>query len=145
VDEGSFRVVYHIIGTQYVLKIPIQEWESYKWSGPKSKWIKKHINHARLEMNAHTIISTTTRPEIRALKPFLPEVPYMDWDTGVALMRKYRSPTNSEWNKKSTALYTLIEGVQKQNTDIKIYNCGIDSNGKLRILDLGCLELTRNQ
>lgn len=145
VDEGMFRVVYHILGTEYVLKIPLQEWESWRWKGPRSKWIKMHINHARLEMNAHTIISTTTRPDVKALEKFLPEVPYMDWDTGVTLMRRYRRPTQTEWNRGQAAIFTAVEAVQRRNTDIKIANCGVDSNGRLRIVDLGCLELKRDQ
>lgn len=145
VDEGMFRVVYRILGTEYVLKMPIQEWEPWRWKGPRSKWIKMHINHARLEMNAHTIISTTTRPAIKALAKYLPEVPYMDWDTGVTLMRHYRTPTTTEWNRSLAGIYTAVEAVQKRNTDIKPSNCGVDSSGKLRIVDLGCFKLTRDE
>ena len=141
VDEGAFRVVYHILGTEYVLKLPIQEWDRWRWKGPRAKWIKMHINHARLEMNAHTVISTSAVPAVRALRRYLPEIPFMDWDTGVALMRRYRAPTSSEWSKHQTNLLMLIEAVQRRNTDISQNNCGVDSNGKLRVVDLGCLAL----
>jgi hypothetical protein len=143
-DEGSFRVVYRILGTQWVLKMPIQEWEEWRWKGPRSKWLRKHINHAKYEINALNIILTTTRPQLKALKSYLPEVPWAHWDTGVILMRHYRTPTLSEFARLSKTLLACIEQVQKRNTDINLYNCGVDSDGKLKVIDLGCLELTRN-
>lgn len=144
IDEGQFRSVYHILGTEYLLKMPLMEWEAWRWKGPKEKWIRKHINHARIEINAHTIIPTTTRDNVKALHKFLPEVPWSDWDTGVILMRKYRKPTQREWDKRGLKLLAAIEAVQRHNTDIRLHNCGIDSQGNLKVIDLGCLELTRD-
>jgi hypothetical protein len=140
-DEGAFRVVYRILGSQYVLKIPIQEWESWRWKGPKSRWIKQHVNHSRHEINASTFVMRIAKdPVVRALRPYMPETPYMNWDTGVVLMRRYRVPTLNEWRAKSEPLLKVIEVLQKRNNDIKPCNCGIDSSGRLHMVDLGGIE-----
>jgi hypothetical protein len=140
-DEGSYRVVYCIVGTQYVLKMPIQEWESWCWKGSKSKWIKAHVNHSRHEINASTFVMHLAKdPLVQALRPFMPEMPYKNYDTGVVLMRRYRRPTLNEWRVKSEPLLKVVDAVQKRNNDIKQCNCGIDSNGRLRMVDLGGIE-----
>lgn len=134
--DGGYREVYRIVGTPYVIKFPLTE-----WTGLSSKvdWLKRHRIHSQYEMNA--LMRMRTRRRWQFIRPYLPETLWMDWETGVVVMRYYTSvPSTPSQRKDVRELNDLVKNFAKGNTDIKCKNCGFDENGRLKLIDLGWIE-----
>lgn len=124
--SGSFRDVYHIVGTRLVVKIPnncFGEEDSASHSQAEVKWVK------RLRAKKYA-----------AFHKYLPRIYYAN-KHGVILMRRYYEMENTKLTRKlcETLEEDLKENVKQLNyeLDIRTDNMGRDEKGRPVILDLG--------
>ncbi len=134
VSYGSFRIVWRVISTQYVIKMPLEGDYGYE-SG---------LIHSGAEINAYNRIMKVER--YRPLRKWMPEFFYTDKPRGLILTGYYRQIVDKK-GKYDLEINEIEKLCQRwgfkddRDADLCIAkrdNFGVDSKGKLRILDLGC-------
>ena len=132
---GQFRNVYDVLGTQLVIKVPIQE--------SKASGTRINIQHAREEYAAWKKIKSS-RHEYRSLKPYLPDMIYFNSRSGIIVMPKYgpvRWPRGRGRHRVIEELESrFTSALQVTYADIKEDNLGSDKDGNIKVLDLGPLS-----
>jgi hypothetical protein len=135
IKEGSYREVFEIVGTQWVIKFPLTVWDTYKF-GPEVDWLQRHREHSETEISAY--LKNRRR---KKLKPFVPDLLWWHPGLGVIVMRKYRPvPSTEEYYNAMVSLTEALERYYDQHHDVHRENCGIDIMGNLKIVDMGLLE-----
>jgi hypothetical protein len=129
VGGGAFRDVYHIIGTDVVVKLPRK--------GANYARNKTHARHEILIWNR--IFKAKTGDELAGFKQYLPNIRACDTKTGVMVVRKYEK-LKGRHDKMLMALEQKVKEVfDIPNGDIHHNNVGVDKEGNIKIIDLGLL------
>lgn len=135
---GSYREVYEIVGTPWVIKFPLTEWDSKRY-GPLVDWLKKHRIHAHHEMNAYHRIKSTK--SMRGLCRYLPKMMWADWETGVLIVEKCEPLELGKALDASFIAHKAFRKHFKKSTDITNYNVGKNAKGVIKVIDMGLLEV----
>lgn len=147
VSNGAYRQVYQIVGTRSVIKIPrnpvkteeIYNDKTHKW---KTKYETSYdVTHANQEFQA---LQRMKRCKIRMafLQPHLPEFYHFNQMTGISLVKKYNKV---KYNTHIKTIDKIREGVARVfkidnwDTDLHENNFGLDKDGTLKLIDLGCI------
>jgi hypothetical protein len=141
---GAFREVYHILGTDLVVKVPINELDE-----DSLEWCRgTNVDHANREYTSWKKIMRSKRKYL-ALQPFMPLFHYFNPETGIALVERYTNLSHEDTDDPDiyaeiTKLGYLVSDITKvDDADIeagKYDNVGFDAAGNLRIIDLGLFE-----
>lgn len=136
--EGAFRTAYSIIGTPLILKIPqlLDGSEAYDYEGDEI-----NIGHAAVEYRTYRRILFSKDRAIKQLHPYMPDIYYFHEATGVTLMHRYellRGKGAASKRREIQHLFSDTLGVC--DADFHSENVGVDEHGKIKLLDLGCLE-----
>lgn len=126
---GAYRIVVQVIGTPYVIKLPLKSEKGYKC-----------IEHCRVEINAYNKIMRAH--DLRYLRKYLPTIHYSNRNTGLILM-DYCKPANATWGRTHAGFIQEVrwyveDTLDYPDSDLKRQNWGHDARGKPKILDLGC-------
>lgn len=127
VDSGRYRNVYHIVGSDYLVKIPI-------WTNKRSNDASKA--HAKAEYAAYRRIKKAARYKV--LQPLMMEEVAITAE-GVMVVRKYRSVgriTRAERTFKQNVA-KLAGKLFNGYVDLHDANYMRDADGNLKIIDLG--------
>lgn len=123
---GSFRDVYHIVGSPLVIKIPNNEFGTHD-----------SLNHSRAEVKW---VKRLNGKKYAAFHRYLPRIYYAN-KKGVIVMRRYAEMENT---KASRELCRKLEDDLKNcmnkpdaELDLRTDNMGRDDKGRPVILDLG--------
>lgn len=127
VGGGAYRDVYRIVGTDYVVKIPIET---------KSE----NVKHAHNEYNAWRRI-TRNKKKYSSLVPYIPEIAYHNRGYGTTLMRHYTTlPINNETRKLERRVVKAVKNaLGREWSDVQVSNIGVDADGGYVLTDLGHL------
>ncbi len=126
---GQYRNVLEVVGTPYVIKVP-----------SPGRYHKVNVTHAIDEFTAWKDMSK--RRNYLPIKEYLPFFHYFDHNSGIAVMDLYE-PVKKNDHRFDTDITTINEFIAKcgyEDADIahsKKDNYGVDSEGNLKILDLG--------
>lgn len=119
-----------MVGTPFVLKCP-------KYN---TEYMTDGIEHAAVEINAWRRVKRDDK--YLPIRPLLPVVHYANRNTGIIVMDEYNPLKHARFDKiisgVSDFLYTLGYADADVNID-KPDNWGVTTEGKLVMLDLGCL------
>lgn len=134
VDSGRYRNVYHIVGSDYLVKIPI--------------WTNKRTNdasqaHAKAEYAAYKRIKGVAR--YKALEPLMMEEVAITAQ-GVMVVNRYRAigRTTKKEKKFMIEVSTLAGKLFSRYCDLHDANYMRDAHGQLRIVDLGYFLPNKN-
>lgn len=125
-SSGSFRHVFHIIGTQYVVKVPRSD-------------ERQGIEHARQEYNSWRRVIRS--PKYRRLVRYMPDILFFSRVTGVMVMERYKPVETSRYDSALDDIEEITQDVLKvSKPDLgaaKWNNYGLDYKNRVRIIDLG--------
>lgn len=139
IGAGSYREVYDIVGTNWVIKFPLTEWDIKRY-GPLVDWLRKHRIHSHYELNAYYKIKTTSR--MRGLRKYLPKMLWSDWKTGVIIVEKsYQLYGSDDDAVEAQLVHYEFAKHFKRLTDILPHNVGRNAKGQVKAIDLGLLEV----
>jgi hypothetical protein len=155
VSNGAYRVVYNVIGTEFIIKMPIEATSiSFDTMGTKGQSACKltskersyqsNLEHARDEWAAYCDIMWGRRNGKRdAIRPLMPEMYTFFWRTGVLLMKRYQLLSRRNFHLRREVANTVADALGDGNCDYDIDNCGnvgkdIDT-GRIVLLDIGLL------
>ena len=123
--SGAYRYVYKVVGLPIVLKIPLDNPASRRHSEEEIKVIKK-INRLK---------------KYRKLRKYMPYIHFYNPTTRMIGMQYYDTTRNPYKNRMASILTDLIEeiwpGVDKSSADVHSANIAFDSDGQIKIIDLG--------
>jgi hypothetical protein len=135
--EGSYREVYHIVGTNWVIKFPLTEWDPAEFS-PLVNWLLKHRMHSRNEID--TYLEIKEKKKFKVLRKYLPKILWWEWHTGVIIQELCKELEGNVSNDiLSRDLCLLFKKYFKDPTDIVVNNVGRDLKGKLKVIDMGLI------
>ena len=135
--EGSYREVYHIVGTNWVIKFPLTEWDPAEFS-PLVNWLLKHRIHSRNEID--TYLEIKEKKEFKVLRKYLPKILWWEWHTGIIIQEICKELEENGSNASiSNDLDILFKRYFKGNTDIAVNNVGRDLKGNLKVIDMGLI------
>lgn len=128
---GMYRKVYGVVGTEYVIKVPIQD-----------ETRLTNISHAVDEYREYKRMSRLKK--YAAIKHRLPKFHYFDSHSGISLVERYKSlyewDTSHDKTIRQINAWLKSKGFEDSDLDTeKRDNFGLDAKGNLKILDLGCL------
>jgi hypothetical protein len=139
---GAFREVYHILGTNLVVKVPIIDTDF------TDDCFSNNIEHARIEYRSWKRIMRSKR-KYKSIQPLMPEFHYFNAKTGIALVERYTNLSKEDMEDPDICcevarLGYLVSSITKV-TDVDIEtskydNIGFDVSGNFKIIDLGCFE-----
>jgi hypothetical protein len=125
--SGSFRDVYEIVGSGYVVKFPNQ-------SGGES--------HAENERRTWNKIRKSKR--FAEIHKYLPSQMYLNRRSGCIVMPLYEEADDPQYDDEMDEVADIIHRITgNSDNDLasdKWDNWGVDQEGKLVMIDLGCLE-----
>jgi hypothetical protein len=138
IGEGGFRAVYNIPGlSSVVLKIPLTD---------ANDWYKhpECIEHSQVEIR-HLKNILSSRRKYKAIQPYMPLVHYASPSTGLILVKKYARPTSHYRPQMEALERTIAEVTRVRDPDVNNFeNVGVDTDGSLKVIDLGCLDRTES-
>ena len=126
--QGAFRNTYRVVGTPYVIKVPM----GTETQGP----LASNIEHSRQEHSAYYHLRYDKR--FASIQTFLLEIHFCSHSTGMMLM-DYYADHNLRYN--SLVLKTIENQVYNllgESCDLHSSNFGIRKDGSLVFIDLGC-------
>lgn len=134
VSYGAFRDVYEIVGTPYVVKIPIHD----------SQPVYAGRDHSETEYAEWK--RAMRLQSYKSIRHYLPVIHYFERSTGLLLIDKYtqleNDDTRFDFQIKQISKWLKNKGYGSPDVGTsKRENYGIDSKGRLRILDLGCFVM----
>lgn len=134
---GQFRNVLEVVGTPYVIKVP-----------SPGRRHKANVEHARDEFNAWK--SMKKGRKYLPIRGYLPFFHYFDHNSGILVTDLFKGLKRDD--RRFDADITVISNFMTKcgygDTDIghnKKDNYGIDSEGDLKILDLGFIKRDNEQ
>lgn len=129
IGDGAYREVFHIVGTELVIKFP---------KGGHSC----NREHSLHEYKAINRVLKSKAKKCQAIKKHMPKVYYCDAH-GVMVVRKYKMlPTKRQSERLRAVLSNRVCPILKLfDGDLENSgNVGIDGRGTLKILDAGYLS-----
>jgi hypothetical protein len=139
IGDGGFRVVFKIVGTGLVVKVPMTEKDQAELG---HNYAHTPLVHANTEWKYRKKVMREKKYEF--FRPYMPALHCLIPSTGVTLTDYYR-PLPWAYTKKYDAeidqIIANLAGIGVMDGDVgpdKRDNYGIDRDGKLRIIDLGC-------
>lgn len=135
--DGAYRHAYQIIGTQTVVKLP--NIQTYDYNGKEE--VSYNVKHARHELDSiHSINRKNSK--FKFLKPYLPDIYYSSYTSGLVYMKKYNSIGSRKHRRTIEELETRcreIGGTDYSDID-NGGNFGLDKEGNIRLIDFGCFN-----
>jgi hypothetical protein len=136
--DGGFRVVFKIAGTSLVVKVPMTEMDQAELG---HSYAHTPIVHAKTEWNYRKKVMREKKYEF--FRPYMPALHCLIPSTGVTLCDYYRplSYARTKYDAEIDQIIGNLAGIGVLDGDVgsdKKDNYGIDRDGKLRIIDLGC-------
>lgn len=125
---GQFRHVFHILGSNLVLKFPIVD-ENYD----------DNRAHGAQEYHQYKRILHSKKKYLR-MQPYMPKIHLFQKRSGITLMEKYQTTSYSRYKHQ---LRAMRDDLRPLISDISPHNSGIDRYGNLKMIDLGlaCYEI----
>lgn len=136
VGNGAFRYAYRIPGTSLIVKIPKRKNYNGKYNEVTFDDCR---DHARAEHDAYINVKHTV--EFKALRKYLPEIVYFDHESGLLVMKEYKTRKWSRsWDAKVRELDDMVQSITgSEDTDCHTSNIAVDERGRPVIIDLGML------
>jgi hypothetical protein len=136
--DGGFREVFKIVGTSLVIKVPIQE-EEMRMLG--QQYSHTPVVHAKTEWKYRKKVLREKKYEF--FRPYMPALHCLIPATGITLSDYYKplSHASRRFDAEIDQIIGKLAGIGVMDGDVdktKKDNYGIDRDGKLRIIDLGC-------
>lgn len=126
IGSGCFREVFHIEGTNVVIKFPMQE-DNTRWS----------INHSRREIRR--IKQIARNEKYRHVRRYVPKTYYYDYQNGVLIMQRLLDlKISKEVCKPITDMFKDTFFCISDQPDV-YGNVGYDGRGQIKLLDWGCV------
>jgi hypothetical protein len=129
-DDGVFREVFEIVGSDVVVKVPKDG---------------DGLCHASDEAKGWKIVHTSKHPAAVEARRHIPSRFAYDKPSGFIFMPKYQVSKAHKYDNEMNRLNKLFRQVicngKKADIDLgasKYDNYGLDKHGKLVILDMGC-------
>lgn len=138
--SGSYRNTYHILGTNLVVKVPRQVSVEVGEEVLEPSH-EENVAHAREEVRA--IRKVKRDKNLKALRPYMPTLHHHDRRTGLVVMDRYDHVDEAVYDARSEEfekifdLARTVTGVL--DCDLNQYNMGLDVEGNIKLIDLGCL------
>lgn len=121
--SGSYRDVYEVVDSGYVVKMPTKA---------------DYIQHAVNEYIVWRKI-VRSRRKYKELHPFMPNINYFTSLTGVTVMPKYQTTysTKGTQRERERVCDLACRLFEATDTDLHSANYALDDSGQLKIIDLG--------
>ncbi len=138
IGDGGFREVFKIVGTNLVVKVPLTAMDQAELG---HNYGHTPAVHARTEWNYCKKVMRVKKYEF--FRPYMPTLHYLVPKTGVTLCDYYKpiSYFGAKFNSEIDQIALSLAKIGVTDGDVgktKKDNYGTDSDGKLKILDLGC-------
>ena len=138
IGDGGFRVVFKISGTGLVVKVPMTEKDQAELG---HNYGHTPIIHAKTEWKYRKKVMREKKYEF--FRPYMPTLHCLIPSTGVTLCDYYRPLpwSRTKYDDEIDQIIANLAGIGVMDGDVgpdKRDNYGIDRDGKLRIIDLGC-------
>jgi hypothetical protein len=136
--DGAFREVFKIVGTGLVVKVPRTDGELMEMS---AGYAHTPVDHAHAEWDHRKKVMREKKYEF--FRPYMPALHCLVPSTGVLLADYYRPLpyTRTKYDAEIDQIIGSLAAIGVNDGDVakdKKDNYGIDRDGKLRIIDLGC-------
>ncbi len=138
IGDGGFREVLKIMGTGLVVKVPMTEMDQAELG---HNYAHTPIIHAKTEWKYRKKVMREKKYEF--FRPYMPTLHCLIPSTGVTLCDYYRPLpwSRTKYDDEIDQIIGNLASIGVLDGDVgpdKRDNYGIDRDGKLRIIDLGC-------
>lgn len=130
-NGGAFRNVFAVHGLPVVIKVPLDMEDEDSGAGMSC------MDHARAEWDHYWSIKTDK--DYKMLREYLPEFHYFDYQTGLAVMQRYKPLQRYKGSDKDIRKLDDAIRCAFGSTDPDVYRCnlGQDEHGAIKFIDLG--------